>query len=93
VNRIRVLNALGALSGVVLVSGCAITLTNPGTQSHYQTLTAGHTGCVPAENQLSNLSIRGDGEGTWNAQCKNQAYLCSVTGQKEEIVSCAPVAK
>jgi hypothetical protein len=93
VNRCRALNTLGALSALALVTGCAPTLTNSGTQSHYQILTAGHTGCVPEENQLSNLDVRPNGDGTWNAECKNKTYLCSVTGQQQELVACAPVAK
>lgn len=86
--------ALTVLLSLSLVSGCIpITLDNPGTQTHYQILTSGHTGCEPKDNQLSNLRIQGDGDGTWNATCKGTAYLCSVTGQKTESVSCAPVAR
>jgi putative lipase involved disintegration of autophagic bodies len=91
VNRLHALNAL-VTTLALLASGCAITLNNPGTQSHYQILTSGHTGCVPDENQLSNLNIQHNGDGTWNAECKNKTYLCSVTGQEQEVVSCAPAA-
>lgn len=92
--RPRLAYALVALLALPLVSGCIpITLNNPGTRSHYQMLTAGHTGCVPDENQLSNLNIQGSGDGTWNAVCQGKTYLCSVTGQETEIVSCAPAAK
>jgi hypothetical protein len=83
--------ALGALLALPLASGCVpVSLNNSGTQSHYQILTAGHTGCVPEENQLSNLVIRGNGDGTWNAVCNGKTYLCSVTGQEHETASCAP---
>jgi putative lipase involved disintegration of autophagic bodies len=85
--------ALVALLALSQVSGCAVSLSNPGTQSHYQILTAGHTGCVPQDNVLSNLNIQHNGDGTWNAACQGKRYLCSVTGQEREVVSCAPVAQ
>lgn len=92
--RTRTGYALVALLALALGSGCVpISLNNAGTQNHYQILTAGHTGCVPAENQLSNLNIQGDGDGTWNAVCQGKTYLCSVTGQGHEVVSCAPAVR
>ena len=93
-NLHKAVYALIFLSPLMLASGCTpITLSNPGSQTHYQILTAGHTGCEPEDNQLSNLHIQGTGDGTWNATCKGMAYLCSITGQKVEVVSCAPVAR
>jgi hypothetical protein len=32
-------------------------------------VSAGHTGCLPDENELSNLKANPDGSGTWNATC------------------------
>jgi hypothetical protein len=92
--RIREAGIVVTMTAIILASGCVpISANDPGSRNHYQILTAGHTGCQPNENLLTNLSIQPDGDGTWNATCKTKVYLCSVTGQKSEIVSCAVVAQ
>ena len=60
-----------------------------------QMVSAGHTGCLPEENQISNVKMNLDGSGTWNATCKGKAYLCSafLGVSKSESYSCAPVAQ
>jgi hypothetical protein len=70
-----------AAMGVGL-GGCAATA-----RTEMQTISAGHTGCVPADNQLSNVMVGG----TWNATCKGKTYLCSASGASS--YSCAPVAE
>ena len=55
---------------------------------------AGYTGCLPNDNQISNLTdIDGVGSKTWNATCKGKVYLCStVAGGPlwQGSYSCAP---
>ena len=60
-----------------------------------KTASAGHTGCVPEENDLSNVVAKPDGSGTWNATCKGKTYLCSAisTINDSQSVHCAPVAQ
>lgn len=63
--------------------------------SSLQMVSAGHTGCLPEENQISNVKMNLDGSGTWNATCKAKDYLCSafLGVSKSESYSCAPVAQ
>jgi hypothetical protein len=60
-----------------------------------QMVSAGHTGCLPEENQISNVKMNLDGSGTWNATCKARVYLCSAFQgvSNSESYSCAPVAQ
>ena len=59
-----------------------------------QLVSAGFTGCTPADNILSNVEPSSDGSGTWNATCKGKAYLCSsVPTVKSHTFHCAPVAQ
>lgn len=53
---------------------------------------AGHTGCVPDENVVSNVARNPDGSGTWNVACKGKVYLCSAVALRGDSmsVSCAP---
>jgi len=71
---------LAAMGGGL--GGCAAAA-----RAEMQTISAGHTGCVPADNQLSNVNVGG----TWNATCKGKTYLCSASGASS--YSCAPVAE
>jgi hypothetical protein len=59
-----------------------------------QMISAGHTGCLPEENVISNAKLSTNGSGTWNATCRGKTYLCStyVSGNTD-IYSCAPVAQ
>ena len=58
-------------------------------------MSAGHTGCAPEENTLSNVSADSDGSGMWNATCKGKSYLCTAVASvgNSESFSCAPVAQ
>jgi hypothetical protein len=78
------------------VAGCISTLANsPLVIEHLQVVSAGHTGCLPADNAISNVSAKADGSGVWNATCKGKTYLCSAAGStgNSESFSCAPVAQ
>ena len=56
---------------------------------------AGHTGCLPDDNAISNAALNPDGSGTWNATCKGKIYLCSAVALRGDSmsISCAPVAQ
>jgi hypothetical protein len=64
-------------------------------EKHLKYVSSGHTGCLPDENEISNLNVDLLGGGTWNATCKGKVYLCSAfsSGEKSESYSCAPVAR
>jgi hypothetical protein len=47
------------------------------------------------DNDISNVNLSGDGNGTWNATCKGKVFLCSAAGAPGSVAesySCAPVA-
>jgi len=78
----------------VTVTAC-VTPNSPMVTKALQTISAGHTGCLPEDNQISNLNAAADGSGTWNATCKGKAYLCSsfLGVGSSASYSCAPVAQ
>jgi hypothetical protein len=83
---------------LVMSAGCAAVRPSPNSPEVLQALkmvSAGHTGCLPDDNEISNVSAARDGSGTWNATCKGKPYLCSafraVGGSQS--YSCAPVAQ
>ena len=80
--------------GILLVTAACVTTNSPLETHSLQMISAGHTGCAPAENEISNVSTSLDGSGTWNTSCKGKAYLCSafLGVGKSESYSCAPVA-
>ena len=81
--------------GTLLVTTACVTPDSPTMTNALQTVSAGHTGCLPEENQISNVKMNLDGSGTWNATCKGKIYLCSafLGVSKSESYSCAPVAQ
>jgi hypothetical protein len=88
--------------GVVVVvvfgiTGCvAVVADSPMVARQLKIVSAGHTGCLPDDNEISNMRLSGDGSGTWNATCKGKVYLCSAAGSAGRIAesfSCAPVAQ
>jgi len=85
------------LVGSLAVSSCAVPLSARSGLliSRLQMVSAGHTGCLPQENEISNVVANADGSGTWNASCKGKVFLCSAVGSTggSESFSCAPVAK
>lgn len=52
--------------------GCASAVLN-----NLKIVSAGHTGCLPDENEISNVNVNLIGVGTWYATCKGEVYLCS----------------
>jgi hypothetical protein len=64
-------------------------------QSDLQLASAGHTGCLPGDNEISNSNVSLSGTGTWNATCKGRIYLCSAvsSGSQAYEYSCAPAAQ
>jgi hypothetical protein len=80
---------------LVGISGCAAIANSPMIATQLKIVSAGHTGCLPDENELSNISMSANGSGLWNATCKGKVYLCSAVGSagsNSESYSCAPVA-
>ena len=81
---------------IVEISGCTVIANSPMVARQMKIVSAGHTGCLPDDNELSNVSLSGDGSGLWNATCKGKVYLCSAVGSggsNSESFSCAPVAQ
>lgn len=85
---------LAAVTALLSTAGC-VTANSQMMISALQMVSAGHTGCLPEENQISNMKPNPDGSGTWNATCKGKAYLCSAFQgvSNSESYSCAPVAQ
>lgn len=65
---------------------------SPMVTSGLQMISAGHTGCLPADNAISNTKMNLDGSGTWNATCNGRLYLCSAFKgvNPSDSYSCAP---
>ncbi|HYJ39551.1 MAG TPA: hypothetical protein VEW08_02105 [Steroidobacteraceae bacterium] len=88
---IALLAALGAGA-----YGCSsLTAESPLVKDKLKAVSAGYTGCMPEENELSNVAPKPDGSGTWNATCKGKSFLCSAVADANNSVSfhCAPVAE
>jgi len=59
-----------------------------------KTISAGHTGCLPDQIDITNVTETSDGGATWNATCKGQIYLCSGASAGQSVTfSCAPAVK
>jgi hypothetical protein len=88
--------ALAAIVSLAGTSGCvSIAANSPIITSRLQMVSAGHTGCLPGDNAISNVTANPDGSGIWNATCQGRIYLCTAVGStnQSESFSCAPVAK
>jgi hypothetical protein len=87
-----VLVPLALMSGCVSMSAPAKL---PAIETELQLASAGHTGCLPADNAISNSNVSLGGTGTWNATCKGRIYLCSAvsSGNQAYEYSCAPAAQ
>jgi hypothetical protein len=83
-----------AAGSLLMMAGC-VTPGSPMVTNSLQMISAGHTGCLPEDNQISNAKMNLDGSGTWNATCRGKAYLCSafLGVSKSESYSCAPAAQ
>jgi hypothetical protein len=44
----------------------------PAIQTELQLASAGHTGCLPGDNEISDSNVSLGGAGTWNATCKGR---------------------
>ena len=77
------------------LGGCTALADSSLVRHKLQIVSAGYTGCVPEENEISNVAPNFDGSGTWNATCKGKTYLCSTiaTANQDQSYHCAPVAK
>lgn len=66
---------------VVLLSTACVSVSqiqkSPEMAHALQMISAGHTGCHPADNRISNIHLEWNGSGTWNAACNDKVYLCS----------------
>jgi hypothetical protein len=85
--------ALMLLAGI---SGCAfVSVKSPAVQNQLQLASAGHTGCLPGDNAITNVNLDLSGVGTWNATCKGKVYLCAAisSGNQASETSCAPLAQ
>ena len=83
----------GCLTIVAVATGCVSLVANSSLfKEHLQLVSAGYTGCLPADNELSNVTTHANGDGLWNATCKGKTYLCTAAGSVggSESFSCAP---
>ena len=87
-----VLVALAFIPGYVSLSAPA---KSSAMERDLQLASAGHTGCLPGDNEISNSNVSLSGTGTWNATCKGRIYLCSSvsSGNQAFEYSCAPAAQ
>jgi len=85
----------GVVGTLVLLLGCVpVTVNSPTVTEELKTISAGHTGCVPEANELSNVKDSGR-NAIWNATCKGKVYLCTGVSDlsNARTYSCAPVAQ
>jgi hypothetical protein len=69
--------------------------TSSGVIGFLQVVSAGHTGCLPQDNVITNVNINHAGSGTWIATCLGANYVCSEVNAlgNSGSFSCAPAAK
>jgi hypothetical protein len=99
--RIRIRTIVWPVTVLGVAAGCATSatpqaITHP-VATQLQTLqvaSAGHTGCMPVDNAISNDGVVTNGQ-IWNATCNGKLYLCSAVtfGGSSASVSCAPAAR
>ena len=83
------------LAALASIPGCvSVPAKLPAIEAELQLASAGHTGCLPGDNEISNSNVSLGGTGTWNATCKGRIFLCSAVsaGIQAYEYSCAPVA-
>jgi hypothetical protein len=87
--RVLLVPVAAALLGVAACTS----LNTPTAQDQLRWISAGHTGCLPQDNLISN-TVQDGTRGSWNATCKGKTYLCSaVSAGSASSFSCAPVAQ
>lgn len=82
-----------AVVASAIFSGCAAPAVREANyEQSLQAASAGYTGCQPADNVLTNVSMSGLANfGTWNATCKAKTYLCAMAFiGTTRTFSCAP---
>lgn len=84
------------LASFIVLTGCVSAIqslaNSPAAIRHLQLVSAGHTGCLPEDNQISNINASADGSAIWNASCNGKSFLCSAVGSagsNAESYSCA----
>jgi hypothetical protein len=83
---------LSLSAALLALAGCT-SLNTPTAQDQLRWISAGHTGCMPEDNLITNAVSNG-ARGTWNATCRGTTYLCSaVSAGSASSFSCAPVAR
>ncbi len=79
----RVIRLVLVVAGMTVAAGCSTTAaTAMATNSNLvkeqlAVVSAGHTGCMPEQNDIAIIWAKFDGSGVWTATCKGQTYLCS----------------
>jgi len=66
-----VIVAIAAVLGLAL-QACAVPTDSPKIQQKLKLVSAGHTGCLPDENVITNVVMSLNGDGQWNATCKGK---------------------
>jgi hypothetical protein len=68
-----------AMLGGCLYSQAQLTelANSPAVVEQLQVVSAGHTGCMPEDNQISVVWAKPNGSALWKAGCKGKTYLCS----------------
>lgn len=93
------IRAIATILGILVsIDGCVsgnAPVNLPAITTSLQLYSAGHTGCLPGDNEISNSSVTFSGVGTWNATCKGRVFLCAAvsSGNQAFEYSCAPVAQ
>jgi hypothetical protein len=79
---------------LAITSGCVAPPSSSAFMRRMKIVTAGHTGCLPDANDISNVTRDFGGTGTWNATCNGKLYLCSAVVLGDSVSSsCAPSVK
>jgi hypothetical protein len=82
---------------LAMETGCVTRLAanSPIIVNRLKLVSAGHTGCLPDANEISNVTANLDGSGMWNATCNGKTYLCTAVASvgSSESFSCAPAAQ
>src|SRR5215469_3320162 len=83
------------LAGCTTAQATAMVTNSPPAIEQLQVISAGHTGCLPDDNQIAVVWVKPDGSSLWKATCKSKVYLCSSVKPPDgsQTYSCAPQAQ
>ena len=86
----RIAAGLGLSAAWALLAGCAVVdpYTPQWLEQHRQEASAGFTGCLAADNAISNVRAQ-SGIVSWNVTCKAKTYICTDSSS----LACAPVVQ